>query len=259
MILALDIGNTNIVLGCVDKDNKVSSLFRIKTDISRTSWQYAVEINSMLDMYKLNREQFSGCIISSVVPPLTSVIKTAVKQVTDMEPMVVGPGMKTGLNIALDNPASMGSDRVVDAVATINNYKLPAVIIDTGTATTISVIDENKNYLGGMIIPGIMISQEALTSRTSQLPKISLEPPKTNKIIGKNTIDCMKSGAVYGNAAMIDAVVSRIEEELCKTVTVIATGGLASSIMPYCKREGIIIDNNLLLKGLRILYDKNKQ
>ncbi len=258
MILALDIGNTNIVLGCVDKNNRVNSLFRIKTDISRTSWQYAVEINSMLNMYNVGKEQLSGCIISSVVPPLTSVIKTAVKQVADMEPMVVGPGMKTGLNIALDNPATMGSDRVVDAVAAINQYKLPAVIIDTGTATTVSVIDEGKTYLGGMIIPGIMISQEALTSRTSQLPKISLEPPKTDKIIGRNTIDCMKSGAVYGNAAMIDGVISRIEEELGKPVTVIATGGLASSIMPYCKRQGIIVDNNLLLKGLRILYDKNK-
>lgn len=258
MILALDIGNTNIVLGCVNKENKVNSLFRIKTDISRTSWQYAVEINSMLDMYKVKKEQLSGCIISSVVPPLTAVIKTAVKQVADMEPMVVGPGMKTGLNIALDNPANMGSDRVVDAVATINQYKLPAVVIDTGTATTVSVIDEGKTYLGGMIIPGIMISQEALNSRTSQLPKISLEPPKTDKIIGKNTIDCMKSGAVYGNAAMVDGVITRIEEELGKAVTVIATGGLASSIMPYCKRKGIIIDNNLLLKGLRILYDKNK-
>ena len=258
MILALDIGNTNIVLGCVDKNNRVNSLFRIKTDISRTSWQYAVEINSMLNMYNVGKEQLSGCIISSVVPPLTSVIKTAVKQVADMEPMVVGPGMKTGLNIALDNPATMGSDRVVDAVAVINQYKLPAVIIDTGTATTVSVIDEGKTYLGGMIIPGIMISQEALTSRTSQLPKISLEPPKTDKIIGRNTIDCMKSGAVYGNAAMIDGVISRIEEELGKPVTVIATGGLASSIMPYCKRQGIIVDNTLLLKGLRILYDKNK-
>lgn len=256
MILALDIGNTNVVLGCVDKNTKVNSLFRIKTDISRTSWQYAVEINSMFDIYKISRNQLSGCIISSVVPPLTSVMKQAVQLVADLEPIVVGPGMKTGFNIALDNPASMGSDRVVDAVATINQYKLPAIIIDTGTATTVSVIDAEKNYLGGMIIPGIMISQEALTDRTSQLPKISLEPPKN--IIGKNTVDCMKSGAVYGNAAMIDGVIERIEKELGENATVIATGGLASSIIPFCKRSDIIIDNNLLLKGLRILYDKNK-
>ncbi|MEE0858483.1 MAG: type III pantothenate kinase [Acutalibacteraceae bacterium] len=256
MILALDIGNTNIVLGCVNKENKVNSLFRIKTDISRTSWQYAVEINSMLDIYKVSREELDGCIISSVVPPLTSVMKKAVQIVAELEPMIVGPGMKTGLNIALDNPATMGSDRVADAVAAINQYKLPAMIIDTGTATTVSVIDANRNYLGGMIIPGIMISQEALADRTSQLPKISLEPPKN--IIGKNTVDCMKSGAVFASAAMIDGVIGRIEDELGEKVTVIGTGGLASSIMPFCNRKDIIIDDNLLLKGLRILYDKNK-
>lgn len=256
MILALDIGNTNIVLGCVDKENKVNSLFRIKTDISRTSWQYAVEINSMLDIYKVSREELDGCIISSVVPPLTTVMKKAVQIVAELEPMIVGPGMKTGLNITLDNPAAMGSDRVADAVATINQYKLPAMVIDTGTATTVSVIDANRNYLGGVIIPGIMISQEALAERTSQLPKISLEPPKN--IIGKNTVDCMKSGAVFGSAAMIDGVIGRIEDELGERVTVIGTGGLASSIMPFCKRKDIIVDDNLLLKGLRILYDKNK-
>ena len=178
MILALDIGNTNIVLGCVEKDNTVNSLFRIKTDISRTSWQYAVEINSMLSIYNVDRSQLSGCIISSVVPPLTSIIKQAVQLVAELEPMVVGPGIKTGLNIALDNPAQTGSDLVVDAVATIKQHKTPAIIFDMGTATTVSVIDEDKTYIGGMIIPGILISQEALTSRTSQLPKISLESPK---------------------------------------------------------------------------------
>ncbi len=256
MILALDIGNTNIVLGCVDKNNKVNSLFRIKTDISRTSWQYAVEIKSMLSINNVNKTELSGCIISSVVPPLTGVIKQAVQIVAELEPMVVGPGIKTGLNIALDNPAQTGSDLVVDAVATIKQYKTPAIIFDMGTATTVSVIDEDKTYIGGMIIPGIMISQEALTSRTSQLPKISLDSPK--KVIGKNTIDCMKSGAVYGNAAMVDGVIERIEQELGQTATIIATGGLASSIMPFCKRKDIIVDNDLLLKGLRIIYDKNK-
>lgn len=257
MILALDIGNTNIVLGCVDKHNNVSSLFRIKTDISRTSWQYAVEINSMLSLCNVDKGMLNGCIISSVVPPLTGIVKSAVQIVANLEAMVVGPGIKTGLNIALDNPAQTGSDLVVDAVATIKQYKLPAIIFDMGTATTVSVIDADKTYIGGMIIPGIMISQEALTSRTSQLPKISLDAPK--KIIGKNTIDCMKSGAVYGNAAMIDGIIERIEHELGQKANVIATGGLSSSIMPFCKRDDIIVDNDLLLKGLRILYDKNKQ
>lgn len=256
MILALDIGNTNIVLGCVNEHKKVSSLFRIKTDISRTSWQYAVEINSMLDIYNIDKNSLDGCIIASVVPPLTSVMKKAVNLAAGLEPMVVGPGIKTGLNIAIDNPAQTGSDRVADAVAVIDQYKVPAISIDMGTATTVSVIDADKTYIGGMIIPGIMISQEALASRTSQLPKISLEPPK--RVIGSNTIEGMKSGAVYGSAAMIDGVLQRIEEELGQKATVIATGGLAPSIIPHCKRKDIIVDTNLLLKGLRILYDKNK-
>ncbi len=255
MILAIDIGNTNIVMGCVDKSCRVTSLFRIKTDISRTAWQYAAEMYGMLNIFSIDKKSVDGCIISSVVPPLTSSIKQAVSIVFKLEAKVVVPGMKTGLNILIDNPASVGSDMVVDAVAVINQYSVPAVIIDTGTATTFSVVDRNKNYLGGLIMPGVMISQEALTSRTSQLPKISLEAPQ--KVIGKNTVDCMKSGAVYGNAAMIDGTVDRIENELGEKVTVIATGGLAQSIVPFCKREDIILDNDLLLKGLRILYDKN--
>ncbi len=256
MILALDIGNTNIVLGCVDAQHIVHSLFRIKTDISRTTWQYAVEINSMLAIGNIDRQCIDGCMISSVVPPITAVLKDAVKIVTDIDARIVGVGMKTGLNIMIDNPATVGSDMVVDAVAVINQYALPAIVIDMGTATTFSVIDKHKNYLGGIIIPGIMISQNALTERTSQLPKISLDCPKS--VIGKNTVDCMKSGAVYGNAAMVDGVIDRLEKELGEKTTVIATGGLSECIIPHCRRCDIILDNHLLLKGLRILYDKNK-
>lgn len=256
MILALDIGNTNIVLGCVDHNRNVEALFRIKTDISRTSWQYAVEINSMLSLNNIDKDRLNGSIISSVVPPLTSVMQEAVKITAGLDTMVVGPGVKTGLNIALDNPKQVGSDLVVDAVATIQQYKLPAIVFDMGTATTVSVIDKSKTYIGGMIIPGIMVCQESLTARTSQLPKISLEPPK--KIIGTNTVDCMKSGAVYGSAAMVDGIIDSIEQELGERTTVIATGGIAPSIMLYCKHKNIIIDNDLLLKGLRIIYDKNK-
>ena len=253
MILALDIGNTNIVLGCVDHNRNVEALFRIKTDISRTSWQYAVEINSMLSLNNIDKGRLNGSIISSVVPPLTSVMQEAVKITAGLDTMVVGPGVKTGLNIALDNPKQVGSDL---AVATIQQYKLPAIVFDMGTATTVSVIDKSKTYIGGMIIPGIMVCQESLTARTSQLPKISLEPPK--KIIGTNTVDCMKSGAVYGSAAMVDGIIDSIEQELGERTTVIATGGIAPSIMLYCKHKNIIIDNDLLLKGLRIIYDKNK-
>lgn len=255
MILALDIGNTNIVAGCVDKQKKVSSLFRIKTDISRTAWQYAVELYSMMTICCIDKTHIDGCMISSVVPPLTAVIKSAVKIVTDIDAKTVCPGIKTGLNILIDNPATVGSDLVVDAVAVIHQYALPAIVIDMGTATTFSVIDKNKNYLGGSIMPGLMISQNALTERTSQLPKISLDAP--HHVIGKNTVDCMKSGAVYGSASMIDGIIDRIEQELGEKTTVIATGGLAECIIPYCQRKNIAIDNHLLLKGLRILYDKN--
>ena len=168
---------------------------------------------------------------------------------------IVGPGVKTGLNILMDNPAQVGSDRIVNAVAAINEYPAPLIIIDMGTATTFCVVDEKKNYIGGMILPGVRISLDALTSRTSQLSRISIEAPK--KTIGKNTIDCMKSGIINGNAACIDGMVQRIERELGQKATVLATGGLAKKIVPYCEQK-IIVDDELLLKGLRLIYNKNK-
>lgn len=254
MILALDVGNTNIVLGCIDND-KIVFQSRLSTDHNKTEHQYAVEFKNMMELGNINIESITGAIMSSVVPPLVFILKRAVKIISGLTPMVLGPGIKTGLNITLDNPAQLGSDQVADAVAAINEYKAPIIIFDMGTATTVSVIDKNENYLGGMIYPGVKISQETLTARTSQLPKISLEPPK--KVIGKNTIDCMKSGAIYANAAMADGVVERIEQELGEKATVIATGGIAGSIIPFCKRK-IIVDNDLLIKGLNIVYKKNK-
>lgn len=155
----------------------------------------------------------------------------------------------------MDNPAQVGSDRIVNAVAAINEYAAPLIIIDMGTATTFCVVDEKKNYIGGMILPGVRISLDALTSGTSQLSRISIEAPK--KIIGKNTIDCMKSGIINGNAACIDGMISRINRELGQEATVIATGGLAKKIVPHCEKE-ILIDDELLLKGLRLIYEKNK-
>ena len=168
--------------------------------------------------------------------------------------MIVGPGLKTGLNILMDNPKALGADLVVDAVAGINEYGAPLVIVDMGTATTISVVDKNKNYIGGMIIPGLRVSLDSLVNRTSQLPRIGLEPPA--KTIGKNTIDCMKSGIVLGNASMIDGMIDIIEEELGYDTTVVATGGLSKVIVPLCKKK-IVLDDELLLKGLNIIYQKN--
>lgn len=168
--------------------------------------------------------------------------------------MIVGPGLKTGLNILMDNPAQVGSDLIVNAVAGLKHYGAPLIIIDMGTATTISVVDDKKNYIGGMILPGVKVSLDSLVNRTSQLPKISLEAPR--KIIGKNTIDCMKSGIIMGQAASMDGMVERVWDELGYHAKAVATGGLAGCIVPYCRHE-IIYDNELTLKGLGIIYRKN--
>ena len=255
MILAIDIGNTNIVVGCFDKD-KVLFVERVSTDHTKTELEYAISLKNVLEIYDIKPSSVDGGIISSVVPPLTNVLKSSAEKIISGEVLVVGPGIKTGLNILMDNPASLGSDLVVDAVAAIHEYPVPLIFIDMGTATTISVIDEEKRYRGGMILPGMRVSMDSLTARTAQLPHISMEAPK--RLIGRNTIDCMKSGMVYGNASCIDGMIRRIKKELERDdVTVIATGGLSRVIIPYCE-EKIIYDNELLLKGLRLIYEKNK-
>lgn len=255
MILAIDIGNTNIVVGCFDKE-KILFVERVSTDHKKTELEYAISLKNVLEIYGIRPQNIEGCIISSVVPPLTGVLKTSAGKIISGEVLVVGPGIKTGLNILMDNPASLGSDLVVDAVAAIHEYPVPLIFIDMGTATTISVVDEEKRYRGGMILPGIRVSMDSLTSRTAQLPRIGTEPPK--KLIGRNTVDCMKSGMIYGNASCIDGMIRRIKKELGKKdITVIATGGLSKLIIPYCE-EKIIYDNELLLKGLRLIYEKNR-
>lgn len=254
MILAIDIGNTNIVIGCLDED-KILFTERMSTDSNKTVLEYAIGIKTVLELYRIPSRDLTGSIISSVVPPVTNTVKEALQKITHHRVLVVGPGVKTGLNILMDNPASTGSDLIVNAVAAINEYPGPLIIFDFGTATTASVIDRRKNYIGGMIIPGIRVSLDGLTSHTSQLRRISLEPPK--KIIGTNTVDCMKSGLLYGNAAMLDGIVDRIEEELGEHATVLATGGLAKLVIPLCKKN-IILDDNLLLRGLRLIYLKNQ-
>lgn len=254
MILAIDIGNTNIVIGCCD-DEKIYFIERLSTNILKTELEYAISFKNVLEIYGIDPAQIEGGIISSVVPPITNIVRSSAEKVLGKPMKIVGPGVKTGLNILMDNPAQVGSDRIVNAVAAINEYPVPLIIIDMGTATTFCVVDEKKNYIGGMILPGVRISLDALTSRTSQLSRISIEAPK--KTIGKNTIDCMKSGIIHGNAACIDGMVSRIERELGQKATILATGGLAKKIVSYCEQE-IIIDDELLLKGLRLIYNKNK-
>lgn len=253
MILALDIGNTNMVLGCI-RGREILFTERLSTNHEKTALEHAISIKMVLDIHHIDSGEVTGAIIGSVVPPVTALMKEALKKVTGCEALTVGPGVKTGLNILMDNPAQVGSDLIVGAVAGIVEYKLPLILIDMGTATTICIIDEHKNYIGGMILPGLRVSLDSLTSRTSQLPRISLDPPK--RLIGKNTIECMKSGILYGNASCIDGMIDRIEEELGQKTTVVATGGLAESVVSLCRHD-IILDDELLLKGLLLIYEKN--
>ena len=253
MILGLDIGNTNIVMGCFE-ENTILFRERISTNQLATDLEYASLMRTALDMHSLKAESITGAIISSVVPSITATVKKAIAKLTGVTAMIVSPGIKTGLSIVVDDPSTLGSDQVVDAAAAIKEYKPPMIIIDMGTATTMSVIDKKKNYLGGIIMTGMAVSSDALTTRTSQLPRIALEAPK--KVIGTNTVDCMKSGVMYSTACSIDGLIERIEEELGEKCTVVATGGLASLVVPLCRRK-IILDEDLLLKGLMVIYNKN--
>lgn len=255
MLLAIDIGNTNIVIGCIENDDILFKA-RIATDRLRTSDQYGVEIKNMLEAYGVQIQDIDDCIISSVVPPVFNSVKTGVIKIIGKQPMVVGPGLKTGLNIHVDVPSQVGSDRIVIAVAALAEYKAPLILMDLGTATTIEVVEPENTYLGGVIVPGVKVSLDALTSRAAQLPGISLDKPKN--VIGKNTVDCMRSGMIYGTASMIDGLIDRMEEELGHSSTIVSTGGLAQFITPLCKHK-IILEKDLLLKGLNIIYKKNKK
>lgn len=254
MILALDVGNTNIVIGCID-ENKIYFEGRISTDRNKPEMEYAVLFKNILDIYAVDLDRIEGAIMSSVVPPLDTVLSSAVKAVTGFVPIHVDSHTNTGLMIDVDKAEEIGNDLIVETVAAMAEFKPPIVIIDMGTATTFWVIDKNGVPIGGSFMPGVKISQEALSGRTSQLPSISFSD--TGDVIGRNTIDCMRSGMVYGNAAMIDGMLDRIEDELEQKVTAVATGGLAGGIIPYCRRE-VIYRDDLLVKGLWILYQKNK-
>ena len=252
MILAIDIGNTNIVIGCI-KDNEILFVERLHTDGKKSQLEYAISLKNVLELYGVDRKGLEGGIISSVVPPVTGTIHNAAAKIIGKELLVVGPGVKTGLDIRIDNPAQLGPGLVVGAVAGIEEYGSPLVIIVMATAFT--VVNDKRQVIGGMILPGVGVALDSLTSRTSQLPKISLDPPK--KFIGSNTIDCMKSGVLYGNACCIDGMIGRIREELSVVPKVVATGGLAKRIIPYC-REQIQMDDALLLKGLNLIFERNQ-
>ena len=253
MIFAVDIGNSNIVIGGIEG---MEILFeaRLRTDATKTSDEYCIDLKMILEVYGVQSSQVEGAIISSVVPQVMNSMKTALKKLTGHTALVVGPGLKTGLNIKIENPAQTGADLVVGSVAALREHKAPIIVIDMGTATTVTVIDETGAFIGGSICPGVKISLDALTDRTALLPGLQLDQPK--RAIGKNTIDCMRSGIMLGNACMLDGLIQRFEEEIGSKATVVATGGIAKFIIPMC-RTPIIYDKDLLLKGLAILYRDN--
>ena len=253
MLLAIDIGNTNITLGLFD-DSILCMTGRIATDTKKTADQYAIEIKDILILHGQDVSEVEDCIICSVVPIVGSAVSDAVVLLCDTVPLMLGPGVKTGLNIKIDNPAQLGADLVAGAVGALAEYTMPCIIIDMGTATTVSVLDRNGSFLGGAIAAGMKLTLNALASGTAALPSLSVSSPKT--VIGHNTADCMQSGIVYGTAAMLDGMIERMEDELGESATVVATGGLAREVINYCKKD-IIYNENLLLDGLRHIYEKN--
>jgi len=254
MLLAVDIGNTNITLGGY-RDDILIFTARIATDTKLTADQYAVTIKSILSLHEQDASQIEDCIIASVVPQVGTAVSRAVSKLCEIVPLMIGPGVKTGLNIKIDNPAQLGADLVVGAVGAMAEYTLPCVIIDMGTASTVSVIDANGCFLGGVIAAGVRLTLKALCENTAQLPAIDIEAPRS--VIGSNTVDSMKSGLVFGTAAMLDGLLDRIEDELGEEATVVATGGLSKEIIAHCHRH-IIYNENLLLDGLREIYEKNR-
>lgn len=254
MIFAIDAGNTYIVAGGLSKGT-VSFVSTLSTDKNKTADEYAILLRNLLILHETDSASIEGAIISCVVPSLTAKLRAAVEQVTGRRALIVGPGIKTGLNILLDNPGQMGSDLVSVAVGAKAHYPLPAVTVDMGTATVLGVLDAEGNYLGGAICPSIPLSLEALTTGTSQLPNVELIPP--SKVIGRSTVECMQSGHLYGFAAMLDGMLDRIERELGATPTVVFTGEHAEIIVRLCKRTGIVTDPHLVLRGLWVIYERN--
>lgn len=255
MILTIDVGNTNTVIGGFDDDRLVFES-RISTDHGRMEDEYAITLADILRLYGREPSEISGAILSSVVPPVTPQLKSAVEKVCGCRVMTVGPGIKTGLNIKIDEPASLGADLAAVAVGAKEYYPLPAIVIDMGTATKILAVDKTGAFIGGIIAPGVKISNEALAEQTASLPLISISTAPIKTVIGTNTVDCMRSGLLYGAAFMVDGMIEHFEREIGEKCAVIATGGFSSIIKPLCKKE-FILDTSLIMKGLLEIYKKN--
>ncbi len=255
MLLTIDMGNTNIVMGCI-KDGKVLFTERMATNLRKTELEYAIDFKTVLELYHISPDALEGAILSSVVPPLTPVLRQALAKLTPIDMMVVSPSLNTGLTMRMDNPAAVGSDLIVDAAAAVSQYGAPVIVIDMGTATTLSIVAEDGAYVGTIILAGPRIALDSLVSGTAQLTRIGLNVPE--KVIGKNTADCMRSGVLYGSAAMLDGMIDRIWAELGYETKVVATGGLAHTVVPHCFHE-ISLNDELLLQGLRLIYEKNRR
>lgn len=256
MLLAIDIGNSNVVIGCLDRENRVKKQFRMVTDLKKTEDEYAAGMRTILAQNGVDCTAFEGAIICSVVPPLTEIFREAVEKTVGRKAMVVGAGLKTGLNIMIENPASLGSDIVAASVAAMVEFPLPVIVFDMGTATTITVVDKGNKYIGGAIVPGVALSMNALSAGTSLLQKVPIDAPK--RCINTTATESMQSGAVFGTASLLDGMIERFEAELGCKASLVATGGIAQKIVPHCTHE-IVYDENLLLRGLGMIYRKNKR
>lgn len=257
MILTIDVGNTNTQFGGFDESEQLVFESRISTDRSRMEDQYAISLADILRLYDIRFGEIDGAILSSVVPPVTGQIRAAVEKICGCKVMTVGPGIKTGLNIKIDEPASLGADMAAVAVGAKERYPLPAIVIDLGTATKILAVDKTGAFIGGIIAPGVKISAEALAAKTAALPLVGVTGDPIKKVIGTNTIDCMRSGLLNGTAFMLDGMIESFEREIGEKCTVIATGGYSSVIKPLCKTD-FALDENLILEGLLEIYKKNK-
>ncbi len=255
MLFTIDIGNSNIVFGLMKSKDEIVFTARTKTIKNGDKNYYYHTISKLFDENHINRDKIEGAILSSVVPEITQVVANAAGEIADTKTVVVNYQLETGIKICTDYPEKVGNDLIVDAVCGVHEYDGDLIIFDMGTATTCSVIDRDKNYLGTIIIPGMAISAQALSSKASQLPRVPFQAPK--HLIGKNTVESMQSGLIYANAAMMDGIIQRIEKEIGRKATVLATGGIASLIVPHC-REKIIYDSDILTKGLWYIYQNVK-
>lgn len=256
MLLAIDVGNSNISVGLFGPDKELKFLASIVTDRSKTADQISVDLMNIFALYGYDLKDVTGAIFSSVVPPINFMMSKALTRLLGKPPMMVGPGVKTGLNIRMEIHNQLGADLVASAVAALEKYPTPIITIDMGTATVVSYISSKRSYEGGLIFPGVGMSLAALSDRTAQLPDISLQHPKS--LIGKNTEDCMRSGIVYGTAGMLDGIIDRICETLNgEEPTIVATGNNAPVIVRYC-RNHVVYDKYLLMEGLYQIYQKNK-